>query len=487
MAESSDDLNVTNEDTPSGEQSVAVEEIGPARKRLTIEIPPDRIADALEKNLSQLKVDAQIPGFRKGRAPMKLVERRFSTAVREDVRGQLISESYSQAIEDHEFDVIGQPDIKGAEEIKLPDSGPLKFEVEIEITPEIELPSLEGIKVNKVKFKITQDDIEAEIDQQRQQYGKMEVVETGKIKIGDFVLCDVRIRSGKDAGEDATEIAHHPGTYVIVPDKKDESSGPVAGILVENLTTQLTGKSAGSDIIISMTGPQSHEDERIRNQPITLALHLESISRKEPVDLETVQLMYGVESPKALKDQVRQNLDKRGELNQTSDMYRQITESLLDKVEMDLPEGLTERQTQRVMSRRRLELAYQGVPEQEIDQRVAEQRSASEEEVQKQLKHFFILNKVAKQLEVDVSEAEVNGQIASMAIQRGRRPEKLRKELIKSGELEQIFVQIRERKTLEAILTKAKVTEVDPEDASKPAKPKPKAKAKSKPKPKAKS
>ena len=73
-----------------------------------------------------------------------------------------------------------------------------------------------------------------------------------------------------------------------------------------------------------------------------------------------------------------------------------------------------------------------------------------------------------------------------MAIQRGRRPEKLRKELIKSGELEQIFVQIRERKTLEAILTKAKVTEVDPEDASKPAKPKPKTKAKSKPKPKAK-
>ncbi len=475
MAESSDDLSVKNEDTQSGEQSVAVEEIGPARKRLTIEIPPDRIADALEKNLSQLKVDAQIPGFRKGRAPIKLVERRFSTAVREDVRGQLISESYSQAIEDHKFDVIGQPDIKGAEEIKLPDSGPLKFEVEIEITPEIELPSLEGIKVNKVKFKITQDEIEAEIDQQRQQYGKMELVETGKIKAGDFVLCDVRIRSGKDA----TEIAHHPGTYVIVPDKKDEPSGPVVGILVENLAPQLTGKSADSDITISMTGPQSHEDERIRNQPITLALHLESISRKEPVDLETVQLMYGAESPKALKDQVRQNLERRGELNQTSDMYRQITESLLDKVEMNLPEGLTERQTQRVMSRRRLELAYQGVPEQEIDQRVAEQRSASEEEVQKQLKHFFILNKVAKQLEVEASEAEVNGQIASMAIQRGRRPEKMRKELIKSGELEQIFVQIRERKTLEAILTKSKVTEVDSDDASKPAKPK------AKPKPKA--
>ena len=407
MAESSDDPNVSNEDSERGEQSVAVEEIGPARKRLTIEIPADRIANALEKNLSQLKDDAQIPGFRKGRAPMKLVERRFSTAVREDVRGQLISESYTQAIEEHELDVIGQPDVKDAEEIQLPESGPLKFEVEVETTPDLELPSLDGIAVNKVKFEVADDDVDGEIDRLRKQYGQMELVKEGKIKAGDFVLCDVRIRAGKDAGEDAEEIAHHPGTYVLVPPKKkDESSGQVAGILVENLAKQLIGKTAGSDLAISMTGPQSHEDERIRNNPITLALHLESVSRTEPVDLETVQTMCGVESHDELKDQLQQNLTKRGELQQTSDMYRQIGDALLDQVKMDLPEGLTERQTQRVMSRRKLELAYQGVPEQEIEQRVAEQRGASEEEVQKQLKHFFILSKAAKQLDVEVSEAK---------------------------------------------------------------------------------
>jgi trigger factor len=147
-------------------------------------------------------------------------------------------------------------------------------------------------------------------------------------------------------------------------------------------------------------------------------------------------------------------------------------------VDLTLPKGLTDRQSARVLRRQALELSYQGLPENEIEQRVAELRASSEEDARKQLKLFFILDQAAKQLDVDVTENEVNGRIAMLANQQGRRPEKLRQQMQRSGELEHLFLQIREQKTLDKILETAAVTEVEPpaeekKEEAKPAKKKP--------------
>jgi trigger factor len=128
-----------------GEQTVTVEDIGPARKKLTIEVPAARIAKKFDAGYQKLKTDAQVPGFRRGRAPLRLLEKRFGSSIRDEVKGQIVSECYGQAIEDQKLEVLGEPEIKDAEKLKLPESGPLKFEVEVEVLPTFELPSLEGI------------------------------------------------------------------------------------------------------------------------------------------------------------------------------------------------------------------------------------------------------------------------------------------------------------------------------------------------------
>ena len=142
-------------------------------------------------------------------------------------------------------------------------------------------------------------------------------------------------------------------------------------------------------------------------------------------------------------------------------MHQQVADHLLEKVSLDLPEGLTGRQAARVLRRQAMEMAYRGVPEQEIEQKIAELRGSSEEDARKQLKLFFILDQAAKQLEVDVTEQEINGRVAMLAMQQGRRPEKLRQQMQRAGELEHLYLQIREQKTLDKIIEKAKVTEVD--------------------------
>src|SRR5690606_28825830 len=97
-----------------GEQTVTVEDIGPARKSLTIEVPAERIAKKIESSYEKLRMEAAVPGFRRGRAPQRLLQKRFGDSVLDDVKVQLLSECYTQAVEDHKLEVIGQPDIKDA-------------------------------------------------------------------------------------------------------------------------------------------------------------------------------------------------------------------------------------------------------------------------------------------------------------------------------------------------------------------------------------
>ena len=131
-----DDTQVMDE-TEQGEQTVTVEDIGPARKRLTIELPAERIADKVKNNIDRLREEAAIPGFRKGRAPTRLLERRFGETLRDDVRRQLLTESYTQAVEAESLDVIGEPEIQDAEDLQIPDEGPLVFKVEVEVSPKV--------------------------------------------------------------------------------------------------------------------------------------------------------------------------------------------------------------------------------------------------------------------------------------------------------------------------------------------------------------
>lgn len=468
MADSDQDHNHQSDadnEEQRGEQTVTIEESGPGRKCLTIEIPKERITQMLGDNFDKLRGDAEIPGFRKGRAPLRLLRRRFGTAVRDDARGQLISESYTQAVEEEKLEVIGEPDVKDLEQIELSEDGPLTFKVEVEIAPEVELPALEGIKVDKLQESVTSADVDEEIELLRERGGRMANIEDAKVGEKDYVICDVRILPGADAGDDAEPIAHHPASPMIVHGKDQGYRGHVAGILVNDLGKQLKGKGRGDELSISMTGPTGHDDERIKDQPITLKLRVDAVQRVEPADMAQVQEQLGFDTAEELKTAVRGRIESRQNARQRSAMHKQVSDYLLSKVDLQLPEGLTQRQIQRTLARRRLELAYQGVPEQEIEQRVAEMRSASAEEAVRDLQQFFVLNRAAANLEVDVTEAEVNGYIANLAAQQGRRPEKMRQQMHKSGELEHLYIQIREQKTLDKIIEMAEVIEKSPEQA----------------------
>ena len=125
---------------------VKVEDAGPAKKRLTITVPVDVIAEKIEESMGTLAVQTALPGFRKGRAPKKLLERRFGTSVRSETKNQVIADGYASAIEEHDIKPVGEPEpVEKLDELELEEGKPLTFSVEVEVVPEFELPDLSGL------------------------------------------------------------------------------------------------------------------------------------------------------------------------------------------------------------------------------------------------------------------------------------------------------------------------------------------------------
>ncbi|MCG8512279.1 MAG: hypothetical protein MI741_23925, partial [Rhodospirillales bacterium] len=242
------------------------------------------------------------------------------------------------------------------------------------------------------------------------------------------------------------------------------------GIFVEDMGKQLIGKKSGETVRISMTGPGGHEDEKIRDQPITLVMELQSVQRVQPLAIEELLSSHGVENEQELREQIQTMLEQRAEQQATAAAHKQLADALVERVEMDLPPGLTGKQIERVLSRKRYELMMEGKTADEVDAALAEARTGTEEEAIRELKQFFVLDKAAKELDVEVGEAEINGQISMMAMQQGRRPEKLRQEMAHRGELEQMFMQIREHKTLDELMNKVKVDMIEVEPQTKTSK-----------------
>ncbi len=431
---------------------VTVEDAGPARKRLKIEVPAERVVAKLEDNFGSLREEAQVPGFRQGRTPRKLLEKRFGREVRAEACNQLVGEGYTHAIEKHELRVLGEPEFKELENIKLPDSGSLSFEVEIEVVPEVTLPDLKGFEVKKPLIEVGEDKIDAEVNRFCEMYGRFEPVDSAKAR--DYITADVVVREA--GGSEA--LAEYPGTQALVPGEERKFKGAVAGILVEDLGKSLDGQKAGAKVVVKAKGPAQHEDEKLRDKDLEIELSLSRIERLTPLKPEQLGEQMGLAGVDELRGQVKERLEGQATITQQQAMAQQIGEALVDQVKMEaLPENLSARQADRALQNRAMELMYRGVQPDEIEQQLAELRASSQEQAQRELKRLFVLDAAARSLEIEVSEAEVNGRIVQIAAQQGKRPERVREELSRNGQIESLFIQVREEKTLGRLLEDAKV------------------------------
>lgn len=438
------------------ENTVTVSDVGPSRKKITIEVPADVVTGKIKDSVDTLMVEADLPGFRKGRVPRRLVEKRFGSSIRGETKNQLVAEAYNRAVEDHKLQVLGEPSSEGLEELELEEGKPLKFEVEIEVLPEFALPELKGIQVYKPQLEVKDEAVESELERLCTIEGQLEEREDSEP--GDYLTGIARMEL-----PDGTEFYNINGAVVQAPPAGKDGRGMILGIMVDDLEKQLGLPNAGDVVEIKAKGPQNHEIERLRGTDLKMSFTVERIDRIVPAEPATLALGFGFPSEDVLKEEIKKRLESQIAAEQQQMMRQQVTTNLVDSTEMDLPEKMAENQAARNLERRRMDLMYRGIEPQHIEEQISDLRNASHDVAVSELKLYFILHRAADELKVQVTEGDVNGRIAQMAAQRRERPEKLRQELIKNNQIASVFQQVREHKTLDAILKEAKVEEISQE------------------------
>ncbi|MHC4362468.1 MAG: trigger factor, partial [Planctomycetota bacterium] len=168
----------------------------------------------------------------------------------------------------------------------------------------------------------------------------------------------------------------------------------------------------------------------------------------------------GVEDETELREKVRDMLHGRLERQSRAEMTDQIYKYLLDNTDFDLPVDVVADHSTTLLQRQYSNLLMRGLSRDQVEQHMEQLRAGTEQQAKEQLKTFFIMDKIAEKLKIEVTEEEINGHIAQLAIQRGQRPERMREEMVRDGSLAQFRLQVREDKCIAKLLESAKITEV---------------------------
>lgn len=448
---------------------VETKEIGVLRKEMRVTVPQKVIGDFLAHNIDEMRRDALVPGFRKGRAPRTLIVKRFGPEVRDSLKTLVLGQSYFAAIENEKLQVLGDPLVQvetdgqvklmspdeALPHLKLPESGDFQYTCELELSPQFELPELKGITIEKPDVKITEEDVETAILHQRKNRGRFEPMPEGTAaEVEDMVVADVTLTCGEEKVKSEENVQ-----LGVRPQRLD-------GIALEKLGETLKGIKAGETRKIGCTISDDYERKDLRGKSGEFTIVAHEIKRLTPVSMELYLEQGGYASEEELRQFVRDDLESElGEIIQKG-MKNQVLKYLLDKSPLDLPEKLSARQTDRAITRKVIELQQKGVPFSDIEARIDELRTVARDESVTALKLQFILDKVAEKLEVEVTDEEVNGVIAAIARKYNRRFDRIRDELQQQGTLPMIAEQIKHDKCVDLLLADAKV--VDAPEEKKP-------------------
>ncbi len=470
-AQTNDEQAVATEskEEPTGPKNVVtIEEAGPCKKKVIIEVPEEAIKNATDEQYNTLRKEALVPGFRKGRAPRRLLEKRFGKETAEAIKLKLLASASDSAIKDNKLDVLGDPTIDH-EKIELPETGPLKFDFEVEVKPKFDLPPLEKIPLTRTKLEVTEEQIDRDIDQLRRWSGVWTPRETGAVELEDQIIADAVLKVA-----DVEEQEKLDNIEIFV-----RPNGFVGAVPVEKLDELLIGAQVKEVKETTVEVPKTYFREQYRGKKVDIRITIRDIKWLKPVELDEAFLArYGVSDEDELREKVRDRLQSRLEQQSRSEMTEQIYEYLLGNVDFDLPLSIVAEQSTTVLQRQYTNLILRGLPREKVEEQMDQLRAGSEQQAKQQLKTFFIMDAVAEKLGIEVSEEEINGHIAQLAVQQGQRPERMREQMERDGSLAQFKLQVRQSKCVAKLLESAEITEKQPDKKSArkaAAKPEPKA------------
>ena len=420
---------------------VDITDSGPCKKHLKISVPREDVERQFDDSLGNFRKDAAMPGFRPGRAPRNLVQKRYRKEVSGQVKSALLMACMEQIDEDYKLNPITQPDFD-LEAIELPDDGPMSFEMDIEVPPDFDVPDYKALTVKRPVKEIGEADVDAQLKAFLERYATLVPKFEGGAEIGDFVTADLTFHRDGLTFNQVKEIQ-----FRLQPELRFQDGR------VPDLAGALLGAKPGDAREADAQVGSSSPDPALRGQTIRVTFNIQDLKayRLPEVDGEFLRGI-GFDSVEELREALRGVLGRRFEYQQRQAIRRQVVDQLAASVPFDLPADLVARQERSTAQKIVQEMKDAGLGTPEIRAREAEVRADAHAQTLRSLKEYFLLAKIADSESIKVEDEDIEAEVEAIAERTDESPRRIRARLEKEGLAEGLAQQLLERKTLDLVL-----------------------------------
>jgi len=427
----------------------AVETLNPTRVRLSIEVPFEELKDSLDAAYKKINQQVTVKGFRKGKIPARVIDQRFGRgAVLEEAVNDALPKFYTEAVNEAEIDVLGQPEVDITE---LKDGETLNFTAEVDVRPSLEIPDYSGIEVEVDAVEVTDEDVEKSVEQLRERFASTSPVERAA-EDSDVVTIDLQAKVEGEVLEDgvAEGVSYTIGSGELLDGIDDAVKGLSAGEEA-TFTSELKGGSAAG-------------------QEAEVTVKVTQVAARElpELDDEFAQLASEFDTLEELKADSRKRLENMKQYDQATQAQERVLEKLLELVEVPVPEKLLEDEINtRKHNLEHHQLGQMGLDLEkylEIQGKTVEEFDAETKEAAvKGIKTQFVLDELVKQEKLNVNQEELTEHLMRRAASSGMSPDQFAQAVVEGGQVPLLVGEVARGKALAVVVEAATVKDTNGE------------------------
>ena len=425
--------------------SVQVENLEKNMAKLTIEVPAEELEKAIEAAYRRQKNKISIPGFRKGKVPRAMVEKMYGAGVfYEDAANTLMQQNYPSAVDESGIDIVSRPTV---EVVQIEKGKPFIFTAEVAVKPEVTLGKYMGVTVTKIDTTVTDEEVDAALEQERNNNARTVTVTDRPVAEGDTAVIDfegfvdgVAFEGGKGENH-PLEIGSHT--------------------FIDTFEDQLVGKNTGDEVEVNVTFPEQYQAADLAGKPATFKVKINEIKAKElpELDDEFAQDVSEFDTLAEYKESLKKNLEEKKENEAKRTKEDEAVQKIIDKSKMDLPEAMIDTQCETMVEEFAQRIAQSGLSMDQYLQFSGLTIDGLKEQVRPEaisrIQGSLVLEQIAKEENIEVTDEDVNAEIEKMAANYGMEADKL-KEYMGDAEKDSMKKELAITKAVDLVMANVK-------------------------------
>ncbi|MEA5112680.1 MAG: trigger factor [Geobacteraceae bacterium] len=427
---------------------VNVEDISPIKKKLSFEIPSDRVSREIEKVYGQIRKSAAIKGFRKGKVPQPIIEKYYSDKMESDVLKNLVNETYTKALVEKKIIPVSTPDFESGD---LKPGESFSYTVTFETAPKIEVKDYTGLELEKRKYVPNPEVVDGRIGELREGMAQLKVVEEERTAVdGDFVMIDFKGFLNGVPFERGAAV-----DYMLQLGSKH---------FIPGFEEQVVGMAVGATKEVAVTFPAEYGVAELAGKPVTFEVTLKEIKAKElpPLDDDFAKLFGPYENMDELRERIGEVFEKEELQKIENELKDAAVKALIAKHEFDVPEAMVEKQQAALIENMRNNLKSRNLDFAKIGTSEETIRAQSLDVAVNQVKGSLLLAAVAEKEGITVEDSELESRIRDVAAEANKDFEEINAIYAANPYAKDtLHMQLREDKVIDFLLKNAEVKEVD--------------------------